>query len=199
VNAILSRLITESYDAVEAESALSFQPTDSALQKLLEAGKAVLSSFPYKPGACTLMSAMWTALIRDNTEYPIHAVAGSLFIDGHHLFGSDSTANQRKGAFKGINLDWDGHCWIIFGNLIGDVSLFRTAYSNASPRVLKEKVLSVFGEGRGLFVMPADTTTKRGIRYEPKYVLTDDEITGLCNGALSMIENQLVNFPGADD
>lgn len=190
MKATLSRLITESYSAVEAESALNFQPTETAISQLAEAGKAVLQVFPYKAGACALMSAMWIASIRDNTKYPIHAVAGSLFIDGYHLFGRDAAANQTKGAFNGTNLDWDGHCWIIFGNLIGDISLFRTAYSDNSPRVLKEKVISVFGEGRGLFVMSYDATLEYGIRYEPKYVLTDDEITGLCKGIFSMIENQ---------
>ena len=135
------------------------------------------------------MTAMWAAFIRDNTEYPVHAVAGSLFVDGNHVFGSSLTTVQVKKAFSGTNLDWDGHCWIIFGNLIADVSLFRTAYSEASPPILKNKVLSEFGEGRGLFIAPIETTRQAGFVYEPKYVLTNDEITRLFNGARSMMKN----------
>lgn len=185
----LSCLIAESYDATEADRAIAFQPSEFAVEQLVDAGREVLTRFPYKPGTCALMTAMWTAFIRDNTEYPIHVVAGALIIDDKLVFGADPSANQTKGAFSGTNLDWDGHCWIVFGNLIGDVSLFRTAYSDASPFLLKKKILAEFGEGHGLFLCSAEDLARTGIRYDPQYVLTNDEITGLLQAALAMIEN----------
>jgi hypothetical protein len=186
----LSSLIAASYTKADAEAAMSFQPSEFAVQQLADAGKEILTLFPYKPGACALMTAMWTAFIRDNTKYPVHAFAGSLFVDGVHVFGSDSTANQTKGAFAGTNLDWDGHCWIVFGNLIGDVSLFRTAYSDASPPALKKKIIAEFGTGRGLFIAPLHVPAERGIIYDAQYALTDVEITGLFNCARTMIESR---------
>lgn len=185
----LSKLIEVSYSKVDAKAACSFLPDELAIQQLTDVGKKVLTIFPYTPGACALLTAMWVAFIRDNTKYPIHAVAGSLFIDGNHVFGNDSTANQIKKVFSDTNLDWDGHCWVIFGNLIADISLFRTAYSETSPLILKKKVLSEFGEGKGFFIAPIETSRKSGIVYEPKYVLTDDEIARLYKGARSMIKS----------
>lgn len=186
----LSSLIAASYSKADAEAAMSFQPSKFAVQQLSDAGKEVLKLFPDKPGACALMTAMWAAFIRDNTEYPIHAFAGSLFVDGVHVFGSDSTANQTKGAFTATNLDWDGHCWIVFGNLIADISLFRTAYSDASPLALKKKIVAEFGTGRRLFIAPLHVLAETGIVYDAQYVLTDDEITGLFNGARTMIDSR---------
>ena len=94
------------------------------------------------------------------------------------------------GAFTGTNLDWDGHCWVIFGNLLGDVSLFRTAYSEASPPALKHKIITEFGEGHGLLISPLESLTQTCIAYDAQYVLTDDEITGLYNSARNIIERQ---------
>lgn len=186
----LASLITASYGKADADAAMSFRPDEFAVQQLADAGKEVLRLFPYTPGACALMTAMWVAFIRDNTEYPIHAFAGSLFVDGVHVFGSDKKANQTKGAFTGTNLDWDGHCWIVFGNLIGDVSLFRTAYSDASPPALRRKVVAEFGTGRGLFIAPLHHPADNGIVYGAQYAFTDEEITGVFNGARTMIESR---------
>ena len=67
----LSSLIEESYDKSAANAAMSFSPNDFAVQQLANAGKEVLTRFPSRPGACALMSAMWSAFIRENTEYPM--------------------------------------------------------------------------------------------------------------------------------
>jgi hypothetical protein len=190
MKSLIKKLIAESYDEIEANNYLTFKPTNDQVQQLAEAGNSVLTRFPYQAGACALMSAMWGALIRDNTDFPIHVVAGSLYIDGQHIFGSDPSANHIKDAFVGKNLDWDGHCWVAFGDLIGDVSIFRTAYSKDSPPILKNKVLSSFGEGRGLFVATMDSMIENGFKYEPKYILTDNEISGLFKGAFSLINSK---------
>ncbi len=186
----LSSLITASYSQTDADAAISFRPSVSEVEELADAGEAVLEIFPDIPGACALMTAMWAAFIRDSTKYPIHAFAGSLFVDGVHVFGSDATANQMKGAFAGTNLDWDGHCWIVFGDRIADVSIFRTAYSPASPPALKKKILKEFGIGRKLLIEPLHVPAQSGIVYDAQYALTDDEITGLFHGARTMIERQ---------
>lgn len=185
----LFSLIESSYSTTEAETALSFRPSEHDAELLMDAGKEVLNLFPNVPGACALMTAMWVAFIRDNTKCPIYAIAGSLLINGIHVFGSTSSTNQIKEAFTCTNLNWDGHCWVIFGNLIGDISLFRTAYSDKSPPALKEKVISKFGEGRGLFIAPLNSLEELGIIYHPQYALTDDEITHLFNGARTIIES----------
>jgi hypothetical protein len=186
----LFSLIESSYSTTEAEIVLSFRPSNDDVQLLIHAGKKALNLFPNIPGACALMTAMWVACIRSTTKYPIYAIAGSLLVDGIHVFGRTSSANQVKEAFTSTNLDWDGHCWLIFGNLIGDISLFRTAYSDKSPPALKEKVMSVFGEGCDLLINQLDSLAKLGIVYHPQYALRNDEITHIVNGARTIIERQ---------
>lgn len=181
----LYSLIEASYGRAQADAARLFHPNKADTQQLVEAGQAALETVPYAPGACAHITATWAAFIRDNTDCPIHAVAGSLLIDETVVFGNSTEASGFRDAFSGGNPDWDGHCWIVFGNLIGDASLFRTAYSSKSPPALKEKVKREFGAGRGLFVSPIETPAKVGIIYEPKYVLTDGEITALFKGMLT--------------
>jgi hypothetical protein len=140
MNTLLLKLISKSYGETKANIALSFEPNEPAQKDLIEKARDVLKHFPYAAGACMFMSAMLTAVIRDHTKYPIHAVAGSLYIDNQPIFGKNLSSNQIKKAFKEQDLDWDGHCWIIFGSLIGDVSIFRTAYSDFAHPMLKKKV-----------------------------------------------------------
>ena len=186
--ATLSQLITESYDAKEADRTLAFRPDEKSLRTLTYAGYELLQKFPYKPGACAMMTALWVQCIRDTTSYPIHAVAGALFIDDRQIFGSDPKANKMKGAFDSTNMDWDGHCWVTLGNYIADASLCRTAYSTASPPLLKERILAAFGTGRGIIAAPAEKFSAIGIRLDAKHVLTKREIDNLFNGAAFMIQ-----------
>jgi hypothetical protein len=162
-----------------------------AIDTIINAGEEVLKLFPDIPGSCVPMSALWTAFIKDNTKYPIYVIAGSLYIDDKNIFGNNITLEETKKVFSNSNLDWDGHCWVLFGNLICDISIFRTAYSKSSPKLLKEKILSIFGENKGLFIVPLEEISKIGMRYETKYVLTDDEITSLFKGAYYLIEHRL--------
>jgi hypothetical protein len=184
----LSQLITESYDAKEAERALAFRPHEQSLRTLSGAGYELLRNFPYKPGACAMMTALLVQCIRDTTSYPIHAVAGGLLIDDQQVFGADPKANKMKGAFDATNMDWDGHCWVIFGSYIADASLCRTAHSPQSPRLLKERILTAFRTEAGMIAAPAEKFSAIGIRFDAKHVLTKREIEGLVNGAAYLIQ-----------
>ena len=189
MNEKVKKLIKKSYDKNEANKASSFIFSDKAKEKLIERGKDVLQNYPYHPGLCASMSALWAALIRDNTDYPIHAVAGSLFIDDYHAFGRDESKDNYKNAFLQSNKDWDGHCWVVIGEYIGDISLFRSAYSKKSSKKLKNKIISKFGKKRGLFVAQETELKTIGLKYEPLYVIKNNEITSLVKGALAIFDN----------
>ena len=45
-----------------------------------------------------------------------------------------------KARFSETNMSWDGHAWIVYGDWLADVSLFRTADSDKSSPTLKEHV-----------------------------------------------------------
>ncbi|MEH2006476.1 hypothetical protein [Nostoc sp.] len=134
------------------------------------------------------MSAMWTAMIRDNTNIPVHMIAGSLDMRGRRIFGNDKNMHEINDAFSKSNLDWDGHCWVVFGDDIGDISLFRTAYSQESPEWLRNIIRTQFGEGRGMVLAPPSKMLENGLVYTPRYVLKNSEITGLIK-SIKLITN----------
>ena len=182
-------LISLSYNEKESENYANFKPKKNEIDTLIEAAKEALSIFPNIPGACVPLSSLLASLIRDNTNYPIHAIAGSLYIDNKKVFHNES--DDFKALFKKTNLEWDGHCWIIFGNYLCDISICRTAYSNLSPVILKNKILSTMGEGKGIFICPIDKLLDNGFNFIPKYVLTDEEITIGFNSAYYLINKKM--------
>ena len=182
-------LISLSYNEKESENYANFKPKKNEIDTLIEAAKEALSIFPNIPGACVPLSSLLASLIRDNTNYPIHAIAGSLYIDNKKVFHNES--DDFKALFKKTNLEWDGHCWIIFGNYLCDISICRTAYSNLSPVILKNKILSTMGEGKGIFICPIDKLLDNGFNFIPKYVLTDEEITIGFNSACYLINKKM--------
>jgi hypothetical protein len=177
----IKNLIKESYNDKDADLAMKFQFTQEAFNLLMESGMEVLKRIPCKPGACAQMTALWTAFVRDNSGYPIHAVAGSLSIDSFNFFLEHSSKDEIKLAFKENNMDWDGHCWVMLGNYIGDASIFRTAYQGLNS-TLKNCIISRFGLGQGLLIFSVEDLKKMGIVYRPQYILTDPEVTGFIKG-----------------
>ncbi|MDB9511035.1 hypothetical protein PN499_07560 [Kamptonema animale CS-326] len=175
----LSELIKRSYPEEEASKYLEYRLTKEDMKLIVDEAKRILHNFPSIPNSCAPMSAIWTAMIRDNTDIPVHMVAGSLDMMGKRIFGDNMKTNDMSQTFSESNLDWAGHCWVIFGDYIGDISIFRTAYSEHTPKWLGEMIFSVFGEGRGMLLGTPSNLLKYGLVYTPSYVLKDSEITGL--------------------
>lgn len=85
-------------------------------------------------------------------------------------------------AFEQSNPSWNGHCWISFGDCVGDLSVFRTAYSSQAPQVLQQVVLERFGPDKGLLLSSVKAAAERGLTYVPRYVLTETQLNGLLLG-----------------
>ncbi len=50
-------------------------------------------------------------------------------------------------------------------------------------------VVASFGEGKGMIIeKPHGLMLDYQLEYFPKYVVTDDQITGLCNGAYALLK-----------
>jgi hypothetical protein len=182
----LSELIKKSYSEKEASIYLEYNVTQEDKDIVVESAQNILQNFPVIPNCCAPMSAWWTAMIRDHTNIPVHMVAGSLDMKGKRIFGDDKNMRNMNEAFTTSNLDWDGHCWMVFGDYIGDISLFRTAYSEKSPEWLKNMVDTQFGAGRGMLLAPTSEMLKFGLIYTPLYVLKDSEITDLVRSVTSI-------------
>lgn len=105
------------------------------------------------------------------------------------VFGSDDELDG-KSRFSKSDPSWDGHAWIALGDYVADVSLFRTARSGKSLPALASHVATEFGPKAGLMICEERDVEKSGLRYEARYVLTQDQVDGLARGALQMIQNK---------
>lgn len=177
----LASLVEDSYGATERSRFLSFEATSLHLDQAAQAGIALLRSAPSVPGACTYMTAMWTAMLRDNVHVPVYCVAGDLRVRGRMAFGSAESDIAR--CFATSSNGWDGHCWLVLGEHLGDISIFRTAYAQPHGSNLRRAVVDEFGPGRGLFLMHRSDALAAGFEYRPKYVVRDAEMTALIQGA----------------
>lgn len=146
---------------------------------LVETAKEVLSAIEPSFGACTLMSACWSAFLRDKHNIPAVVIAGDLNINGNTIFKCKENIPQPGKTGKVISKKWDGHCWVEIDNYIGDLSIFRTAYSINRPSLLRNFVLEKFGAGRGALLCPIDEIQILGIEYKPKFVLNENQINGI--------------------
>ncbi|SRR5260221_4552493 len=179
-------LIAESFGPDAADAWASFSPTPDQVQALAERGRELLDHFPKMPGACALMSAVYAWSLEKLNLPPAYVVAGSLYLGETRVFGEDGDINGRT-RFSRSDPSWDGHAWIIWGDRLVDVSIFRTAYSSGSPPALAAQVAREFGPGRGLLICKTDDVIKSGLRYVPQYVLTQAQVDALARGASAKI------------
>jgi hypothetical protein len=180
----LISLVTASYSSAEAERHAGFMAAPAHLKDIGALGKEILQHVPVRPGACALMSALWTGLIRDRLDIPAYCVAGDLVVGGRKMF--DAGKDPIASTFDQSNPAWDCHCWVAVGEWIGDVSLCRTAYSRYGPRGLRRHVLNQFGPGRGLLLLTTTAAANEGLSYIPRYVLGEPQVTGLMHGAATL-------------
>ena len=176
----LHKLLRSSRSSEETAAYKTFLPTADQLQQLADVGKDVLKCLPPEAGACALMSAVYADRLRIS-GLPAFVVAGTLGVAGQRVFGNGRPIDG--GIFNSSNLDWDGHAWVMFGPYVADISIFRTAYSPRSPRLLTEHVRSEFGEGRGLYIDRWSDAPASGFHYSPQYVLKDSQIDALVRGS----------------
>lgn len=184
----LRPIIVQSHTSAAAEAYCNFVPTKTQKDALTAAGLETLSYFPNIPGACAMMSAVYAAHLQRTTNAPVYVVAGGLVIGQSWIFGVAEPARDWNSAFNESNPSWDGHCWVMLGKYIADISLFRTEYSQYSPPVLSQHVTRKFGTGRGLLTCTLADFQQLGLHYEPQYVLTDSQVIALCRGAKSLIQ-----------
>jgi hypothetical protein len=183
----ITEVIAASRGRDVAAAYAAFKPTAADKDALAEVGKGVLHIFPPRPGACVVMSALYACGLQTKTSSPVYVAVGSLFVGTTRVFGSDAPINGEE-RFSRSDLSWDGHGWLVLGDHVADVSIFRTAYSPKSPPMLAKHVLQEFGKGRGLFICRIDDVEKSGLHYVPQYVLSESQVTGLARGAMALID-----------
>jgi hypothetical protein len=156
------------------------------IDAVLRVGTDLLKAFPSVPGACAPMSALLAVGLEASVSPPIFVVAGELAIAGTSVFGRE-TSDWSK-AFSMHNPSWDGHCWIMLGDRIIDISVCRTAYSGKGHPALQRHLLALYGRGRGLLAFRESEALEDGFDYAPRYILSPDEVDGLARGGLAIMD-----------
>lgn len=180
------QLIARYRGITDSEQYASYQFNDP--QPVMSAAREILDTAPPEFGQCAMLSASWAGYLHDHTDIPAIVVAGDLKIQGKRVFRCKKNLPQPTKKGRVITDTWDGHCWIEIDGVIGDLSIFRTAYMVPEPSLLKDFVTTRFGVGRGAFICRVDDLPD-GMVYVPKYVLNDKQIDSQIAGVGYKIEN----------
>jgi hypothetical protein len=183
----LRELITASFGAAAADAWSKFTVGEADKLVLHEAALKVLKVFAGRtPGQCAPMSALYSLAMEKLSSQRGYAVAGSLYIGDKPVFGEEKEFDSKE-LFSELNLDWDGHVWVVYRDWLADVSVCRTADAG-SPRILSKYIAKELGKGKCLLACRLAAMDSSGIRYVPQYVLTQDQVNAVERGALDTID-----------
>ncbi|WP_420965306.1 hypothetical protein [Bradyrhizobium sp. B120] len=174
-------LIAASFSPEEAGAYAAYSLSDADRTALAATGTDLLKHFPPIPAACLAMSSLHSVLLEKHVKQKAYVVVGSLFADSVRVFGEDGELDGKR--FSQSDPSWDGHGWIVLGDQLADASLFRTARSGKGHPALAALVKREVSPQAGMMICKASDTEKSGLRYEARYVLTQNQVDGLARGA----------------
>ncbi|MTT52008.1 hypothetical protein F1529_05845 [Alcanivorax sp. VBW004] len=183
---ILRKLIARDRGLQVLHDYSSYEMADP--QNFMSSAKELLETVPPRFGDCVMMSSLWAILLRDKYSIPAITIAGDLKIQGKPVFKCKKNVPSPKQGQRVSNHNWQGHCWVGVNGYIGDLSVFRTAYSIVGPSLLKDYIISNFGRGRGGFLSPIDELPS-GMKFVPKYVLTPKQEDNQVNAFYHLMDS----------
>ncbi|MGI2108992.1 hypothetical protein ACRN9C_06275 [Shewanella frigidimarina] len=151
------------------------------ITEIVEFGLVILDKMPPIHGGCLYISAMLVAMINDHTELDAKLVTGSLSVEGKTIFSHSDIA----GAFctgNDVLSSWDGHAWVSISDIVFDFSIFRTIYSNQTPKKISDIFFKIFGDISYL-VGKTNKLNEMGVVYKQCEELTDSNVTALIQSA----------------
>lgn len=152
----------------------------SDINVVAQAARQTLGMIQPSLGSCVMVSAGFVAILK-SVGIEAVVILGDLKIDGRFIF--ECRGNIPGASYDGevVNATWDGHAWVVIGDLVCDLSIFRTAYALPHPSLLKSFINHHFSDGRGALLCPPGAIPQ-GMEFVPKYVLNDDQIHGILEG-----------------
>ncbi len=183
----MGKLVAQNHGWAAAKAFKSSTMTHDDGVAVSKAGLDLLRVFPASPDEAPLMSAALAVRLEGALSAPAYVVAGTLAVEGTPVLG-DRRAFDPAIAFAGEAPRFNGHVWLMVGDIIIDIALFRLAYSAEGPAVLSRHVDLAFGPGKALFVDLWKHAARLGLNYEPHYVLSSEEVTRLMGGAFHAIK-----------
>ena len=136
------------------------------------------------------MSVGLVAVLKYHYSIEALAVQGDLKINEFDIFKCRDNIGMPSQNDELIHKQWDGHCWVEIGNILCDLSIFRTAQAEKHPSLLKSYVESNFGDGKEGLISPIERIPNE-ITFHPKFVLNDIQIAGIIRG-LSAQQRDLI-------
>lgn len=180
----LLAMIEASHSRETMEQFRDYDPDDQAFAMFCDMSQGMLDVVPPAGSSCVTMSALLSVSLEKPLGIAIPVVAGALKLDGDYMYGRDRGFDGRR-VFSGEDgEDWDGHCWILFGEYIVDISLGRTAREGHCRAPLAQRIVSEFGPQIGMIALTEKGARDVGLRYLPRYVLTPDQVLANAGGAM---------------
>lgn len=185
----LMTALHELYSPDEIQNILNYEVSKQDLETVTSIAVSLLKAIPRLSSQCASMSACWSSAIKSQTSIPVCVVTGHLHIADAPLFTQNTPISFSK-EDDGNPKQWDGHCWIEFGGYIGDMSIFRTIYSQDFPHPnFKQFLINKFGEKRGFMIANSEQMKSWGLIYTPVNILADAEINSLIAGLHCILES----------
>lgn len=176
-------LIEQSHSRNVMEQVRDYNPDDRAFEVLSEISRGMLATCQPEGSSCVIMSALLAECLSEPLGITIPVVAGALKLGGDYVYGSNRSFDGRR-VFSETSSDWDGHCWLLFGTYIVDISLGRTARRGECRASLARAVIGTFGEHVGMIALTEIGSRQANLRYLARYVLTPDQVLALAGGAM---------------
>lgn len=174
----LQEIITRDRGEEAYAQYVKFENADTDV--IVRAARQTLEVIPPSFGSCVMVSAGFVAILKSVGVEAV-VILGDLKIDGRFVF--ICRGNIPGATYDGevVEATWDGHAWVMLGDMICDLSIFRSAYSSPQPNHLQTFINRHFGEGKGALLV-APGTLPPGMEFVPKHALKDDQICGILDG-----------------
>ncbi|MEO8455560.1 MAG: hypothetical protein ABI454_10395 [Sphingomicrobium sp.] len=180
----LLAMIGASHSPEAMQQFRDYVPDDRAWNIFKEMSQSMLTAVRPEGSSCVIMSALLATMLEEPLDALIPVVAGALKLDGDYMYGSDRGFDGGR-VFSGEEgEDWDGHCWLLLGEYIVDISLGRTAREGHCRAPLAQRILSEFGPHAGMIALTEKGARDVGLRYLPRYVLSPDQVLANAGGAM---------------
>ncbi|MGS4881301.1 hypothetical protein [Photobacterium damselae] len=155
------------------------------VHEVLYMAEDITKKFKPVDGSCLYMSAILAAMISDNLSVEPRFVTGSLSVAGSKVFSHQPikpALNQKSGLIA----QWDGHSWVEVDDLIFDLSIFRTVFSEVATLRIKSLFEARFDRRTAYLIGQKSTLIEMGIEYTPLELLSDDDASIFIQNAVRL-------------
>lgn len=144
------------------------------VQEIAYMAESITKNFKLVDGCCLYMSAVLAAMINDHLSVKSRFVTGSLSVSGSKVFSHQPVKPVLAQKSRVIS-QWNGHSWIEIDDLIFDLSLFRTVFSEAASPHIQSLFEARFDRKAAYLIGQKNKLAEMGVEYSALELLSDDD------------------------